>query len=267
MPDNDLLDDASVAALWDANAPVWTELARHGYDQYRDYINSPAFMALLPDVRGLNGLDVGCGEGYNTRLVAARGARMTALDVSPHFIECAVHTEREKPLGIRYLLGSALHLPFPDASFDFVMSTMCLMDLQDYEGALDEITRVLVPGGFLQCSILHPCHMMAGSEWVKDGRGQRCGLTIRDYFDQPASYIEEWIYGAAPRELTSSMRKFRIARFPRTLSGWLNPILERGLVLERIEEPRPSKRLIRKYPRLADARIVAYFLLLRCRKP
>ncbi|MHB9032578.1 MAG: class I SAM-dependent methyltransferase [Anaerolineae bacterium] len=266
MPDNLPLDDAGVAALWDANAPTWTELSRQGYDQYRNLINTPAFMAALPEVRGLRGLDVGCGEGYNTRQVAGQGAHMTALDVSAQFIASAARSERERALGITYLLASATRLPFADASYDFVMSTMCLMDLADYEGALAEITRVLKPGGFVQYSILHPCHMMASSEWVKDSYGQRSGLVLKDYFDQPASYVEEWIFGAAPRELTAG-KKFRIARFPRTLSGWLNPIFKQGLVLEYIEEPHASKRLIRKFPRLADSRIVAYFLLLRCRKP
>ncbi len=267
MPDKNQWDDASVAGMWDANASVWTELARQGYDQYRDMINTPAFMAILPDVRGLQGLDVGCGEGYNTRLAAGRGARMTALDVSPQFIARAIDAECQQLLGIRYLLASGSHLPFADASFDFVMSTMCLMDMPDYEGALGEITRTLKPGGFLQFSILHPCHMMASSEWVQDAQGRRTGLTIRDYFDQPAGYVEEWIFGSAPKDLTNGMRRFRIPRFPRTLSGWLNPLLQQGLVLECIEEPHPSKRLVHKYPRLADARIVAYFMILRCRKP
>ncbi len=42
-------------------------MARAGYDFYRDQFNTPAFLDLLPEVRGLHGLDVGCGEGYNTR--------------------------------------------------------------------------------------------------------------------------------------------------------------------------------------------------------
>ena len=37
---------------------------------------------MLPDVRGLAGLDIGCGEGHNTRLLAGRGARLTAIDIS-----------------------------------------------------------------------------------------------------------------------------------------------------------------------------------------
>ena len=66
---------------WDGNADAWTQLARAGYDVYRDHLNTPAFLEMLPDVIGLAGLDIGCGEGHNTRLVAGRGARMAAVDV------------------------------------------------------------------------------------------------------------------------------------------------------------------------------------------
>jgi hypothetical protein len=56
-------------ALWNANAAAWTELSRAGFDRYRDLVNTPAFFGLLPQVDGLTCLDLGCGEGYNTRLL------------------------------------------------------------------------------------------------------------------------------------------------------------------------------------------------------
>lgn len=69
------MDHEEVGRFWNENAETWTRLARAGYDVYRDHFNSPAFLELLPDVRGLAGLDIGCGEGHNTRLLARRGAR------------------------------------------------------------------------------------------------------------------------------------------------------------------------------------------------
>ena len=65
------MDDRQVARLWDENAETWTHLARQGYDVYRDLVNTPAFLGMLPAVKGLRGLDVGCGEGHNTRLVGS----------------------------------------------------------------------------------------------------------------------------------------------------------------------------------------------------
>src|SRR5437762_2935974 len=72
------MDHIEVGAYWDGNAEAWTKLSRAGYDVYRDHLNTPAFFEMLPDVHGHDGLDIGCGEGHNTRLLAQRGARVAA---------------------------------------------------------------------------------------------------------------------------------------------------------------------------------------------
>lgn len=61
-----------VAKHWEANAETWTQHARAGYDVYRDALNTPAFLAMLPEIKGLEGLDIACGEGSNTRQLADR---------------------------------------------------------------------------------------------------------------------------------------------------------------------------------------------------
>jgi hypothetical protein len=57
------MDNAAVAAFWEANAAEWTRQSRAGFDVYRDALNTPAFFAMLPPIEGLHGLDIGCGEG------------------------------------------------------------------------------------------------------------------------------------------------------------------------------------------------------------
>src|SRR5690606_25115453 len=114
---------------WDDNAPAWIRLSRMGCDTSRDHVNTPAFLAMLPDVRQLQGLDIGCGEGHNTRLVARRGAAMTAVDVSRTFLEAARDGACEEALGIRHARASGARLPFAEHAFDFVMGTMSFMDM------------------------------------------------------------------------------------------------------------------------------------------
>ena len=96
------MDHLAAGRYWNENAEAWTALARAGYDVYRDYLNTPGFLAMLPEVRGLAGMDIGCGEGHNTRLLAKRGAHMTAVDIAPTFLRHASARERQQPLGIRY---------------------------------------------------------------------------------------------------------------------------------------------------------------------
>jgi len=261
-----LLEHREVGRLWEENAEAWTTLARLGYDVYRDYVNTPAFLAMLPDVAGLCGLDIGCGEGHNTRLVARRGARMTAVDLAATFLAYARRTENDEPLGITYQCASAVHLPFPDASFDFAMATMSFMDIPEHEKVVSEAYRVLKPGGFLQFSINHPCFFTPQWRWLRDEAGQRVAVACGDYFQTLDGQIEEWIFGAAPLEWKQRFRKFRVPRFTRTLSGWLNLLLDAGFALERLAEPYADEETAQRCPDVADTRLVAFFLIVRCRK-
>jgi ubiquinone/menaquinone biosynthesis C-methylase UbiE len=73
-------------------------------------------------------LDLGCGEGHNTRLLAGRGARVAALDVAESFISAAAGRDRA---GISYTIGDGAALPFRAAAFDAVTAFMSLMDVAD----------------------------------------------------------------------------------------------------------------------------------------
>src|SRR5947209_9803303 len=136
-----VMNHEEVGRYWNANADAWTQLARAGYDVYRDYLNTPAFFDLLPDVAGRAGLDIGCGEGHNTRLLARRGARVTAVDISEVFIRHARQAEEQEPLGIDYRVASAVALPFAGAAFDFAVGFMSFMDVPETERVLAEAHR------------------------------------------------------------------------------------------------------------------------------
>ena len=261
------MDHEEVGRYWNDNAETWTTLARAGYDTYRDYLNTPAFFALLPDVTGLAGLDIGCGEGHNTRLLAQRGARMKAIDIAEVFITHARQTESEEPLGIEYRLASAVVLPFVEATFDFVTGFMSFMDIPETECVIAEAYRVLKPGGFLQFSILHPCFMPPHRRNVRDAQGRIYAIEVGDYFRELNGDIEEWQFSAVPLHLRAEVRKFKVPRFTRPLSTWLNLLIDSSFCVERVEEPRPTEAALRAYPQLYDALVTAFFLHVRVRKP
>ena len=83
------MDDRDVASRWHGNSDVWSRHVRAGYDTFRDHLNNPAFLSLIGDIDGMVALDAGCGEGYNTRLLARCGARMTGVDIADGMIEQA----------------------------------------------------------------------------------------------------------------------------------------------------------------------------------
>ena len=260
------MDHNEAGRYWNESAESWVKLARAGYDIYRDHLNTPAFFTMLPEIDGLNGLDIGCGEGYNTRLLAQRGARVTAVDISEVFIAHARESERETPLNIDYRVASAVHLPFADHSFDFATAFMSLMDVPETNRALQEAWRVLKPRGFLQFSIAHPCFDTPHRRNLRDANHRTYAIEVGNYFKGSAGEIDEWLFKAAPAEVKQGMRKFKIPRFRRTLSEWLNLLIEVGFQLERVEEPRPTDETVRSHPGLQDAQVVSYFLHMRARR-
>jgi ubiquinone/menaquinone biosynthesis C-methylase UbiE len=251
---------------WNESADSWVKLARAGYDVYRDQLNTPAFFAMLPEVSGLPGLDIGCGEGHNTRLLAQRGARMSAIDIGEVFLAHAKDSELKQPLGIDYRLASAVDLPFADHSFDFATAFMSLMDIPETKLVLEEACRVLKPGGFLQFSIAHPCFDTPHRRNLRDENRRTYAIEVGKYFQGSAGEIEEWLFKAAPARVKQGMRKFTIPRFRRTLSEWLNLLIETRFRLERVAEPAPSDETVRSYPGLQDAQVVSYFLHMRVRR-
>ena len=261
------MDHEEVGRFWNANADAWTKLARAGYDLYRDYLNTPAFFDMLPNVAGLAGLDIGCGEGHNTRLLAKRGAQVTAIDIAENFIANARQAEAREPLDIDYRVASAVDLPFADATFDFATAFMSFMDIPETERVLAEAYRVLKPCGFLQFSISHPCFDTPHRRNLRDAHGLTYAIEVGDYFRNLDGEVDEWLFGAAPPHAKQGLAKFKTPRFTRTISQWLNLLIDTGFRLERVAEPRPGDETVRACPDMQDAQVVAYFLHIRVRKP
>jgi len=261
------MDDREVARYWDENAPDWVEAVRAGYDVYRLYLNNPAFFGMLPEVKGLRVLDVGCGEGFNTRLLADRGANVVGVDVSREMIAAARAHEASEPRGIEYHLAFGNDLgAFADASFDAAVSTMAMMDVADYAGCVGEVARLVTAGGFFQFSVIHPCTFTPRWKWVRDESGRRLGVLVGNYFAlepiAPHERIDEWFFGAAPAEVKAASRPFRVPRFFRTLSEYFNTLIDAGFVVDRLCEPYAEEGT----PHVEDTRIVPYSLIFRCRK-
>jgi len=127
-----------------------------GYDRGVQAAFREVFPALVSDLlAGMagvgRGLDVGCGPGQFTILVAERlpQAELWGIDIAPTMIELARAHAAESPAAARlhFEVADVARLPFPDAHFDAVLSSGSIKHWPDQAAALREIHRVLVPGG------------------------------------------------------------------------------------------------------------------------
>jgi ubiquinone/menaquinone biosynthesis C-methylase UbiE len=133
----------------------------------------PALRALLPDVRGLKVVDLGCGYGWFCRWAQEQGAlSVLGLDVSEKMLERARSLSGAS--AITYAKADLEQLDIPPASFDLAYSSLAFHYIEDLRGLLDKIHRALVPGASLIFSIEHPIYMAPRNpDWLIDADGRK----------------------------------------------------------------------------------------------
>jgi ubiquinone/menaquinone biosynthesis C-methylase UbiE len=118
-------------------------------------------------------LEVGCGTGCDLLQFAKNGARATGIDVTPEHVRLA----RERVNGeARVVLAEATRIPFPDAGFDYVYSHGVLHHMDEPRRAVEEIFRVLRPGGRFNVMLYSRFSMTTIGRIVKYGRRWKDGI-------------------------------------------------------------------------------------------
>ena len=92
-------------------------------------------------------LEVAPGPGYLALEIAKSGRHVTALDISRSFVKMTQENAARAGVTVDARHGSASAMPFPDNSFNFVVSMAAFKNFTDPVGAINEIHRVLAPGG------------------------------------------------------------------------------------------------------------------------
>jgi 2-polyprenyl-3-methyl-5-hydroxy-6-metoxy-1,4-benzoquinol methylase len=139
------------------------------------------------DIRGKKILDLGCGDGALTFLLAEQGAIITGVDNEELGIKFAQENlasqDRKHNLRYDFVLGSAYELPFPEESFDLVVSCEVIEHLQYPEKMLMEARRVLRAGGKLVLSTPHRLsEIPADSNHVREFFPKELEKIMAEYF-------------------------------------------------------------------------------------
>ncbi|HWH31640.1 MAG TPA: class I SAM-dependent methyltransferase [Egibacteraceae bacterium] len=116
-------------------------------------------------IRGLAVMDAGCGEGYGAAMLADAASAVTGVELVPDVV---AHAKAAYPPaahpGLSFVEADLCRLPMPDASFDAVVSFQVIEHLPDVGGYLDEIRRVLKPGGEFLCATPNRLTFTPGSD-------------------------------------------------------------------------------------------------------
>jgi demethylmenaquinone methyltransferase/2-methoxy-6-polyprenyl-1,4-benzoquinol methylase len=95
----------------------------------------------------MRGVDLATGTGDIAFALAERGVDVVGVDVTARMIELARAKAGQRGLARRFLVGDMVALPFPAESFDLITTGYGLRNVPDLQGAIDEMVRILKPGG------------------------------------------------------------------------------------------------------------------------
>ena len=141
------------------------------------------------DVRsGQKVLDVATGSGNTAISAARRFCEATGVDYVPEFIEQARERAKAERLDVTFEVGDAENLPYPDASFDVVLSTVGVMFTPDQQKAAGELLRVCKPDGKIGLA-----------NWVPDGYVGNMFRTVGKHFPPPPGIKPPPLWGTEER--------------------------------------------------------------------
>lgn len=241
---------------WNTAAEAWDVFVEQGGDYYRTELHGPALLAACQPVKDLRVLDLGCGQGYFTRLLARQGATVCGVDLSEELIAKARAYETDAPLGISYYHLSAIAIAeqWPPASFDMVTACMSLQDMADIATVMQAVATLLRSHGRFVFSIPHPCTDTPVRTWETHADGRRGGLTIDRYFAS-GLYETEWDYpGRVPYCFVTPSWRY-------TLSEWSVLLDSARLVIRRLHEPQATPELVQRQAAFETASRIPYFLI------
>jgi SAM-dependent methyltransferase len=206
----------------------------------------PALQAMLPEMQGLNVVDLGCGFGWFCRWAREHGAsRVLGLDVSERMLARARSTTADP--AITYEKANLENISLPEARFDLAYSSLALHYIHDAARLLATVYQALVPGGHFVFSTEHPIYMApTRPEWSMDTQGRKTWPVDRYSVEGPRT--TDWM---APG----------VVKYHRTIGTTLNLLIGCGFTITHVEEWSPTETQIASRPEWAEERERPMFLL------
>lgn len=185
---------------------------------------------ILPDFTGKNVLDLGCGYGWHCKYAIKHGANyVLGTDISHKMLEIAKKKNDDSKIEYRCIAMEDLTLE--EASFDVILSSLAFHYVKDFEPLIENISKWLKEDGELVFSVEHPVFTSYGTQdWYYDNNGNILHFPVDNY------------YYEGKRDTLFLGEK--ITKYHRTLTTYLNTLLNNGFILDHIIEPQPPASLM-----------------------
>ena len=199
----------------------------------------PALKAMLPPMKGLKVVDLGCGYGWFSRWASEQGAAsVLGLDVSEKMLERARQTTSGAT--VRYERADLEQLDLPPAHFELAYSSLALHYIKDLPRLFATIHAALKPGSRFVFSIEHPIFMAPRNPgWLTDSEGRKRWPV--DSYQSEGERVTNWLADGVIKQ-------------HRTVGTLLNTLIAAGFIIRHVNEWGPSDADVAALPALAEER-------------
>ncbi len=186
---------------------------------------------LLPNFKDKTVLDLGCGYGWHCLWAMEHGAKSAVgIDISEKMLESA--KEKNNYKNLEYICLPIEDINFPNESFDIVLSSLAFHYIKSFEDIAKKVNHCLKKDGVFIFSAEHPVFTAEGSQqWIKDKNGNITHFPVDNYFyegERRAMFLGE-----------------EVVKYHKTLTTYLNTLLQNGFELTNIVEPYPSEDMLK----------------------
>ena len=229
---------------WGGVAEWYDDLLEESADSFQAKVIMPNLLRIVDPKPSVRVLDVACGQGFFSRVMAQTGAKVTGCDIAPELITLAGEKSSNT---IEYHVAPADALAFaPDNSFDVVTIVLALQNIENLQGTVNECVRVLRSGGRFVIVMNHPSFRIPRhSTWGWDDKSATQYRRIDAYLSDDRIKID-----MTPGEKNPSKKNMTMS-FHRPLQSYFKALNKAGFAVSRLEEW-ISHRKSQKGPRQAE---------------
>jgi SAM-dependent methyltransferase len=197
-------------------------------ESWNNLYERPYMISQFPSFKGKNILDLGCGSGFYTEYALRQGAYVTAIDISKLLVD-KLSARLNTPALRTVCADIAKSLSLDSGSFDYIICSLVLHYIKEWNPLLAELYRVMKMGGRIFISTHHP-YLVLQYSLLKD----------INYFDT-ALVEDTWGQGEG---------SFKVHYYTRPLKETLKPIINSQFKIISIDEPLPNERCRNLFPKI-----------------
>lgn len=211
-----------------------------------------ALRSVLPDMKGKTLLDLGCGYGWHCKYAVEQGAKkVVGIDLSGKMIDKA--NEINSDHRIEYHVMAVEDFDYRNNCFDVVLSSLTFHYIESFERVCADVHSCLAQGGEFIFSVEHPVFTAFGTQgWYRNADGEILHWPVDNYFSEG-------------RRTTNFLGE-EVIKYHKTLTTYINGLLNNGFEITNLIEPEPSKELLETVEGMRDELRRPMMLIISARK-